>query len=312
MELRQLRSFVHIAELGSFSLAAERLHIVQPALTRQMQSLETELGVRLFVRHGRGVMLTPQGEALSLRAIAILREVEQVRADLRTDGNFLSGEISFGMPPTVAEVLSGALIEKFAQHHPLVKLKVVSAYSGHVLDWLQKGVLDLAVLYDNKSLPLIRSRALITEELMLIENGPAAEPRQPIPFAAAATLKLVLPSPAHGLRQLIDTMGARHGVSINPAVETDSLPVQIDLVKRGFAATILPLAPVFEEVATGRLSVRAIIEPALSRTLLLATPADRPQKAASRVFADMIVAEVCELADSGRWRGRILEHGQGG
>src|ERR1700675_1303336 len=107
MELRQLRSFVHIAELGSFSLAAERLHIVQPALTRQIQSLETELGVRLFVRHGRGVMLTSQGEALSFRAIAILREVEQVRSDFRTDGNFLSGEISFGMPPTVAEVLSG-------------------------------------------------------------------------------------------------------------------------------------------------------------------------------------------------------------
>jgi LysR family nitrogen assimilation transcriptional regulator len=312
MELRQLRSFVHIAELGSFSLAAERLHIVQPALTRQIQSLETELGVRLLVRHGRGVILTPQGEALSLRAIAILREVEQVGSDIRNDGKYLSGEISFGMPPTVAEVLSGALIEKFARHHPHVKLKVVSAYSGHVLDWLQKGVLDLAVLYENKTLPLIRSRALITEELMLVENCQAAQPGEPITFVAATALKLILPSPVHGLRQLIDATAARHGVLINPVVETDSLPVQIDLVKRGFAATILPLAPVFEEVASGRLSVRAIIEPELSRNLLLATPGDRPQKAASRVFADMIIAEVHELADSGRWRGRVFEQSENG
>jgi DNA-binding transcriptional LysR family regulator len=309
MELRQLRSFVHIAELGSLRMAAERLHIVQPALTRQIQSLETELGVRLFVRHGRGVFLTPQGDALLPRAIAILREVDQVSSDLKTDGTFLSGEISFGMPPTVAQVLSGALIEKFSLRHPLVKLKVVSAYSGHVLDWLQKGVLDLAVLYENKALPLIRSRPLITEELMLIENSSGAVPGLPIKFLEAAALKLVLPSPQHGLRQLVDTMGARHGICINPAVETDSLPVQIDLVKRGFAVTILPLAPVFDEVASGRLSARAIVEPELSRNLLLATPADRPHKAASRVFADMIVAEVRELADSGRWRGRTFEHG---
>ena len=134
MELRQLRTFVHVAELGSFSAAAERLHIAQPALSRQIQILEQELGVNLFRRHGRGAVLTEQGQLFLPRATLVLRELERAREELRSDDTDLAGQVSFGMPPTVADVLSTPLIEHFSASHPQVKLRVASGYSGHVLD----------------------------------------------------------------------------------------------------------------------------------------------------------------------------------
>ncbi|OKO85363.1 hypothetical protein AC629_19275 [Bradyrhizobium sp. NAS80.1] len=306
MELRQLRSFVHIAQLGSISLAAERLCIVQPALTRQIQALEVELSARLFVRHGRGVVLTPQGESLLARATSILLEVERARAELKSDSTVLSGEISFGMPPTVADVLSGSLIEKFSNFHPGVKLRVNSAYSGHVLEWLQKGSLDLGVLYEAAQQPMIKSRPLIVESLFLVERSSGKEPNSDaVCFHDVARARLVLPSRQHGLRILIDNVAMRHNVPISTVAETDSLPVQIDLVRRGFGATILPLVSVFAGVAAGEFTARPIVEPEITRRLLLSHAVDRPPQAATQAFAETIVSEVIDLAESGKWPGVI-------
>lgn len=309
MEVKQLRTFVHVAELGSISLAAERLHIAQSALTRQIQALEAEVEAQLFRRHGRGVVLTDQGTALFARATVILREIEQARAEIKSEHAVLSGEVSFGMPPTVADVLSGVLIEKFSRLHPRVKLRVVSGYSGHVLDWLQRGVIDLGVLYENRLPSTIKSQPLLVEQLFLIE--PARERPAPPPtadLAEVATLRLVLPSRRHGLRLLIDSVAAQAGYVFDPVVEADSLPVQIDLVRRGLGATILPFLPVFAEVEAGVLSARPIVAPEITRRLVLASVVDRPPTPAIQHFAAMVVAEVAELVESGRWKAILDEH----
>jgi LysR family nitrogen assimilation transcriptional regulator len=310
MELRQLRTFVHVAELGSISLAAERLHIAQSALTRQIQALEAELQARLFVRHGRGVVLTPQGTSLFTRATVILREVEQARAEIKSEKTVLSGEVSFGMPPTVADVLSGALIEKFSRRHAQVKLKVVSGYSGYVLDWLQRGIIDLGILYELKQLPMIKSLPLLVEELFLIERADPQAARAPhASLSEVASLRLVLPSRQHGLRLLLDGVAATAGHTLDPVVEADSLPVQIDLVRRDLGATILPFLPVFADVEAGVLSARPIVAPKITRRLVLATAVDRPVGPAIQRFATLVMSEVTELVRSGRWGGILPEDG---
>src|SRR3954469_10734762 len=126
MDLRQLTTFVQVADLGSLSKAAERLRIAQPALSRQIRLLEEELKVTLFTRHGRGMVLTPAGELLRGRASGILRQVEEARADLMEEAGAVRGRVVFGMPPTVGDVLATRLIERFLALHPEVRLRVVT------------------------------------------------------------------------------------------------------------------------------------------------------------------------------------------
>ena len=305
MELRQLRTFVHVAELGSFSAAAERLHIAQPALSRQIQILEQELGVNLFRRHGRGAVLTEQGQLFLSRATLVLRELERAREELRGDEAILSGQVSFGMPPTVADVLSTPLIEHFSAAHPQVKLRVASGYSGHVLDWLQRGMVDIAVLYETRQQPrTIRTQPLILEQLFLI--APGNEDRSPITFADSLKRNLILPSKHHGLRIVLENFAARESLTIDPVIEVDSLPVQIDLARRNIGCIVLPLVSVFAAVEAGQLSAHPIVAPEVTRRMLIATASNRPMSAAVRRFAGAIRSQVTHLAQSGRWPGVLL------
>lgn len=296
MDLRQLRTFVHVAQLGSISLAAERLHIAQSALTRQIQSLEAELDVRLLRRHGRGVSLTAEGEMLQERAAVILREVDATRLAIKSDPNMLKGEVSFGMPPSVADVLSGRLIEKFSSMHPQVKLRAVTASSGYILEWLQRGVIDLGVIYDVKTAPMIRTSPLMVEQLYLIQRtSEAPDHGGEVTLAEALTRKLILPSGPHGLRLLIDGAAAANGLTFETFAEADSLQVQLDLVRRGLGATILPYLSVVDQIEAGSLSASQIVSPHVSRRMVLARPIDRQIEVAAEHFLRMVEEQVAEL-----------------
>ncbi|MEO1988983.1 MAG: LysR substrate-binding domain-containing protein [Martelella sp.] len=300
MEIRQLRTFVHVAELGSITLASKRLGIAQPALTRQIQALEEELGVRIFNRHGRGVELTPQGQSLLIRATSILGEVEKAWEEIEADKAPLSGEVAFGMPPTISDALSTLLIEKFVTQHPRIRLQVVAGYSGHILDWLQSGTIDVGVIYEAKHGTTIRSQPLLVEKLFLIEPaGKSLLLLDPATLAEAVTKPLILPSRQHGLRLLIEDFAHQNGFTVEPVVEADSLPVQIDLVRRGLGATILPYLPVYRDVEAGLLTARPITSPVITRHLLLAHTIDRPMSAAVRLFSNLIVEETARLVSRG-------------
>ncbi len=252
--------------------------------------------------------LTTQGAALFARATVILREVEQARAEIKVDGKHLTGEVSFGLPPTVADLLSGPLIETFSRLHPQVRLRVSSGYSGHVLEWLQRGIIDLGILYEIKHPPMIRSRPLLVERLFLVEKGRPGAAGSDLAFSDVLVRRLILPSKQHGLRVLLDEIAAQGSHSIGPVAEVDSLPAQIDLVRRGMGSTILPLLPVASDVEKGVLSVRPIILPEIKRRLILANTLDRPMSAATRLFADTVVEEVSKLVRHGLWKGVLPEN----
>ncbi len=311
MDLRQLRTFVHVAELQSISAAAERLHIAQPALSRQIQALEQELQARLLHRHGRGVTLTDAGALVRDRAELILREVARLQGDIRSQDGQLRGALSLGLPPTVAAVLATPLIERTHLHHPDVKLKVVSGFSGHVQDWIQRGVVDLGVTYEGREPAAIKSRPLLQEELFLIERPARDAPRRPgtgpaLSRQAAFARDLILPSGSHGLRNIVEKAARESGLALKIVLENDSLPTLVQLVKRGLGATILPLVSVFDEVRDGSLQAFAMVEPPLTRRLLLSRPIDRPTTPLARQFADMLVEEIGALVRQGRWPGTVL------
>lgn len=302
VDLRQIRTFVHVAELGSISAAAERLHVAQPALSRQLQSLEQELGVRLFQRHGRGMALTEAGSLVLARSTGLLNGLEEMREELRHNAGAPSGEVSFALPPSVADGLSVPLVERFSSRFPQVKLSISTGYSGYVLDWLLRGQVDVAVLYDTATSPTLRSRRLMLERLYLIEADENAE-AAPVPVAELSLRRLILPRPQHGLRRLLDAVATQQGVVLDPVIEADSLPLQLELVRRGFGATVLPAMAVGQDLRRGGFSIRELCEPEVTRQLVLATPLDRPMRPAVRHFADAVEQTVLQLAETGGWPG---------
>lgn len=139
MEIKQLKYFLAVTELGAFSKAAVVLSVAQPVLSRQIRSLEEELGIELLYRNGRGIVLTEAGELLLERARAILSEASAITSDIDSMRASPSGKLILGLPPTANAILSVPLIERFRENYPRVKLKVQEGYSGHVLEWLSTG-----------------------------------------------------------------------------------------------------------------------------------------------------------------------------
>src|SRR5258708_7110978 len=168
MEISQLRTLIHVAELGSLSKAADRMHIAQPALSRQVRMLEDELGTRLFARHGRGMVLTEQGREVLKHAGHIMAELEEIRVSASDIEAPLSGQVAIGLPPTVADIISVPLVAAFGKAHPQAVLRLVSAYTGYLLDWLHRGEIDVAILYDPRPTRSLRSHPPLVQNLFLI------------------------------------------------------------------------------------------------------------------------------------------------
>lgn len=268
-----------------------------------MRLLEEELGARLFDRHGRGMVLTESGREVLERAIRILGEIDDIRSCVGDPDASLIGRVSIGLPPTVSEVLSLPLIAA-----PLLQPRLVDAFSGYLIDWMQRGEIDVGVLYEPQTTTFLRAKPLLLESLYLV--GPAAAPlsvERSVPLSRLAREPLLLPGPRHGLRGVVDRFAVQAGVTLKVTTEVDSLRVMIGLVRQGFGKTVLPLATVHEDVAAGRLTAAPICEPVPTRRLALALPRNRPVSRAARFTADVIGGVVKDLVASGAWGAELIQ-----
>ena len=308
MDLRQLRNFIQIVELSSITAAAQNLNIAQPALSRQDKALEAELKVPLLRRHGRGVMPTEEGIRLARRARAILEDVEDLARDVSGDRKTLSGALTLGLPPTVAEILATHLIERTLSTYPDVNLRIVSGFSGHVQDWLLRGKIDLGVAYDGQKFQAISTRPIIQEQLFLIQRPANRQAQDGVPIDAGDALRqpLILPNPEHGLRSRIETIAQERKIDLNVVLEIDILPTMLAFVERGLGHTILPLVSVIDHVRAGRLIARPIVRRSIDRRLVLMTPLNRPSSRLTTGFAEFLTVEVHKLVTSGQWPGTTL------
>jgi len=202
METKELRYFRAIAELSSFTKAAVQLRIAQPALSRQVHKLESDLGVELFLRHGRGVTLTPAGAMLLNKAEAILRDMRQAREDVVNCSKNATGRLSIGVPPAAGRVLMPPLLARYRALCPNVVVRVVEGFSGHLHEWLTSGRADIAILHNPDHTADLVQLPLLEEEMYLISAG--REPRrETVSLEEVAALPLILPSLPHSLRQLV-------------------------------------------------------------------------------------------------------------
>ncbi len=277
MDLKQLEYFVHVADARSFSRAAQLLSVAQPALSRQIRSLEVELRQALFLRNGRGVTLTPAGTRLLAHARGILQQVESAKADLDESRTAPVGRVSIGLPPTVGRVLSGPLVATFRERFPRADISIVEGLTVHILEWLALGRVDVGVVYNPSSSPAVELRPLVEQPLCLI--SPAPEKRGP---AGTVELKrlpeyaLIIPSRPHTIRMLVESRLAALGLKPKIALEVDGVRAILDLVQRGHGHAVLARHALIDAGDGAKLVARPIVKPALRSVMAMATSAQRP------------------------------------
>ncbi len=304
MELRQLRYFVQIADAGSVRTASTRVRIAQSALSRQVTALEDELGVPLLVRHARGVTPTEAGARLRERAVSILSQIEDIRAEIMAEGDAPAGTASIGTSAGTSRLLYGRLVEHFIETYPRIKLNLVEGAPYLLLEGLDTGRIDLAVMVDPEPRASLAFEPLVSEQVYLI--GAIDDPRLPAGTSTVADLAelplILLPRPA-GSRMSFERAAAVAGVRLNVAYEVDSQEVIKDLIARGLGFGLLPYSTIERDIAQKIFASIPVQGMTLSRTLV--TRADHAATPAVATLANAVRAEFNKLAEEHAFSGEL-------
>ncbi|MGB0631240.1 MAG: LysR family transcriptional regulator [Alphaproteobacteria bacterium] len=298
MDFRQLRYFTQIAESGSFREAAARANIAQSALSRHVRTLEEELGIILFERHARGARLTPEGMRLKQRADRILRDMEETRAELSATGSMPRGLVTLGASATSSRLLYARLAEASSSRFPQIELRMTEGASYFLLEGLDTGRIDLAVMVDPEPRTYFATEPLVTEKVYLV--GSPRDSSMPSDRCTVAELDgkpLVLFSRPSGSRARLETAAARQNVALNVRFEAASPDVIKDFIRRGLGYGMMPYSSIFKDIEDGGLIAAEIDGIELTRTFIRRT--DRPATPAVAAIADLLRAEFSALREEG-------------
>jgi LysR family tcuABC transcriptional regulator len=240
MELRQLRYFVRVVELGSMGRAAQDLGVVTSALSQQISRLESELSTRLLQRTSTGVIPTAAGVALWHEAELVLRHAANAAQAAKSAR--LAGHVSIGLAPTTSSVLAVPLLQAMRSRYPDVRLHLVESLSGNLGQMLERRQLDLAVMFHAGVREGWSLTPVLSEQLFVIGHPGhhALLQRSALALSDIVELPLVLPTGSHGLRAIIDAAFFHSGREPNLVAQVDGLSMLMDIVRAGEAATIQP------------------------------------------------------------------------
>jgi DNA-binding transcriptional LysR family regulator len=279
--------FIRVADLGSITGASAALDVPQSVVSRQIAQLETEVGARLFRRTGRGVVLTEFGELVYPRIVAITNDANQLADDMHTRRGQPMGDVRFGMLPSTVPLLAGPLCAEIRRKWPQVRIHLTEGSSAQLEEWIGQGRLDFALLIreGETAHPHESLLARLPLDLVVPAGHPIAQ-RKSIAFEEVVGLPLVLPGEPHPLRARLAGLAREKGLSLAQAMEADSIRLQHEIVASngGFAITAGILAP--QDVH--RLVAVRIVEPSLSRSIVLGVTTHRPYTLATRSVADLI------------------------
>ena len=313
MDLRQLRYFIAIAEQGSFSKAATLLNVAQPALSLHVRNMEADLNTLLLFRSPQGVVPTEAGNILLKNARIILDQLTVTIEEIRGSEAHPAGEVRLGLPGTISQILSVPLITAARKHYPGIKLRIAEAMSGFVLEWMSESRIDLAVLYVNVEDRALSSACILSEELCLFgPKEPLLDVAPPpagtsILYRDVTKLPLILPSPHHGLRILLEREASALSLSLNTTIDVDSYANIKELVEEGMGYSILPYHAIAQEVQEERLLSWSIREPVPQRDVHIVYANDRPMTNAVKAIQALCRDTLLSLASTGRWVG-VKQH----
>lgn len=289
MNLKQLQSFVWVAEQGSLARASAATDAAESLISRHIAALESEWGDRLFERTGRGMALSDFGRRMLPQVRAALEQVGRLDGLARESAGVPTGTVHIGVLPSLARQLLPLLFADLRASAPAVTLHAAEGFSGNLDEQLASGRLDLAVINRYGASALRGEEVLGTADTYLIgKAGSELLAEGNVPFKVLAHVPLVLPSVPNGLRATLDQLSRRHAVHLDVVMEVDSSGSMKDVALSGHAYTLLPLMAVKEELERKTLGAAKVVKPTIRRTIALALTTQRPLSRAARHVASRI------------------------
>lgn len=289
MNFRQLAAFVAVYEEGAFSRAGQRMNAAQSGLSMQIQSLEAAVGLKLFRRTPRGVEPTYAGRRFYLRAVAILRQVEEAGVELQTLAGGVSGDIAIGLMPTFSRSALAPALASFLSDHPNVHVSITEAYSAVLTDHVAAGELDFAIVPKAPTGDGLRATYLGTDrELLVRKAGSGAAHLAPVRLAEMGPLKLVLPACGNARRDAFDAYAATHGVRIESLVEMDAMIATLEFVANSDWMTVLPTTICFSDLDGRIRTLHPLVGPTLSVDYVLIERATGALSAPAMLFMERL------------------------
>lgn len=279
--------FVKVTELGSLTHAAAALDMPQSVISRHIGVLEQECGTRLFRRTGRGVVLTDFGQQIFPRLKALVAQADQLSDDIRSSGGEPLGEVRLGLLPSTVPTWSGRLLRAVTTRLPKVRLHLTEGSSVQLEDWLNQGRLDLSLLLREDEIE--RPGDLTLRRVRLTVIGPPGDPilREPtLKFERLGQLPLVLPGEPHLLRSRLNALATQRQLKLSIVMEADSIRLQQEIVAAGGGYAIV--AESEAAPASPRFASALIVDPELSRRIVLSTTLLRPHTLATRAISALI------------------------
>jgi DNA-binding transcriptional LysR family regulator len=299
MNLEQLRGFVEVARLGHFTRASESLHLAQPSLSRQISTLEQELGARLLHRARGHISRTSAGDALLPRAQRILAEVAAIGDDMDELAGLRRGRVRLGAPPTLCVSLVAEAISTFHRAHPGVELHLAEGGSRTLVEQLAVGELDIALITASDARPphgVSLSRvALLEEELVVVTSSatPLVAEGSSIGIEQLAGLPLISLDRSYDLRATTDAAFRAAGLAPGPVLAGPEMDAVLRFVERGLGVAVVPALVLTDRpgLCSARLSAP------LTRTVSLAHRSDVSPGIAVAAMRDVLVATAAGFAE---------------
>jgi len=289
MNLRRLKYFVKIVDIGSLTQAAEVLHIAQPALSQQVATLENELDQQLLIRTKRGVTPTEAGKILYAHARTILRQCEQAQTAVINAGQTLTGQVSIGLAPgTAASSLTMPLLQTVREQFPEVLVYLHENSGASLNEKVMDGQLDMAVLYDRAPSAGITSLPLMKEELYLV--GATDCPGQNVDLADVAGMSLFLPRDYSAVRKRVDEAFSLRRLSARIIGEIESIATLTAAVASGMGVTVLPESAARALVSSTNAWMARINSPTLNLPLSLNISARAPLSPSAQAVKNILLS----------------------
>jgi DNA-binding transcriptional LysR family regulator len=293
VQLQQLRYFVAVAETRHFTQAAEKVGITQPSLSKQIHSLEVDLGAPLFQRGRGNVALTAAGETLLPLAIRILADVDAAHREVQNLVGLRRGRVRLGATPSLCVSLVPKLLHRFHGTYPAIDLYIEEGGSQDLVGNLSRGELDLAliVLPTDGSEPGLLTEPLMRESLVVASTDPLPTPDGRLRITDLRDQPLVMFRAGYDLRDTTVEACRRAGFVPSFTVEGGEMDAVLSLVEAGLGAAVVPGI-----VLAGRPALRAtpLAAPGIPRTIALAHRREAPLSHAAEALRDTLLAYLRE------------------
>lgn len=293
MILQHLITFCRVVETGGFSRAGELVGLSQPAVTRQVAALESDIGAPLLDRSSRQFRLTPVGELVYERGRRLAAGVEELRDAVSDLVHHDRGRVAVGFVTSVGLRLLPPVLSEFARLYPSVRVSLKAGRTSDTLERVLQGEVDMAIMTTPVTHPRLRSIPLQKDPVLLVCSPERKRTLpDPLPLEELSRIEMISFQKPSRFRTFVDSILEQHGIYPNVTMEFDSHEAVKMMVRIGFGVAMVPQSAVEDDLESGRLeqvTVQGLGEIARTTTLLVRRESTGPNDAVDNLL-QMIMA----------------------